>query len=450
MRGWPLFVTVLCIAACRQADPTLAPGQDAGVDSSPGDSSFDDVRGAADGNAGSDATGSEGLKIVRHPGGGMYIGQWELMVGDTAAFEETTGRRSALWAFVENRTEMVVPDESGQPTLFVEGARIGWDSGRPSIAYAFPASPDPGGIEEGVVPEGFTVDKLLRGDYDQQLHVLAGQFREFGKPMFFNTYREPNIAGADYMGGFGPNGDKGIEWALEAQKGLAEFDPSSFPNAHLYADLGNPAVSDGAERLVAAQRYYHDFFVRKEGLGFLTFDSMEFGAHYSLQDWLDHLRITHDHPNYELVRTSFSFEFLYAGDKYVDWVSLSYYIDIDKKDQETTIRHYLDNLAQTMADVRRVAPGKPVLIMEGGFPDGMNPDSDWAAKKVNAGMTEIIQKHPEIAAFALWGSGGSDVDPLLRPGAKQGNAMRKIIDDHPDHFRSCVHLSDGTVMPNCK
>lgn len=427
MGGCPLLVIVFCTAACSADGPTLDPGNDAGVD----------------------ATRSQGLKIVPHPGGGLYLGQWELAVGDTAAFEETTGRKTALWGHVENQSEWVFPNDSGQPTFFLAGAKAAWDSGRMIFAYAIQATPDPLAQEAGEVIKGFTVDKLLRGDYEQQLHILAGQFKEFGKPMFFNIYREPNIAGADYMGGFGPTGDKGIEWALEKQKGLAEFDPSSFPNPHLYADLGDPQVSDGAERLVAAQRYYYDFFVRREGLNFLTFDTMEFGAHYSLKDWMDHYGITPDHPNYELLRTSFTFEFLYAGDKYVDWVSLSYYIDIDKSSQEATLRHYLDNLAQTMADIRKVAAGKPVLIMEGGFPDGLKPDSEWAAKKVKAGMNDIINKYPEIAAFALWGSGGTDVDTLLRPGTKQGNAFSKIVDDNPEHFRSCVHFSDGTVMPTC-
>ncbi|MFC1610725.1 hypothetical protein ACFL6C_07195 [Myxococcota bacterium] len=390
-----------------------------------------------------------GRKIVPHPDGGVYLGQWELMIGDTAAFEETTGRKTALWAFVETLTDFCLPNEDGQPVFWAQGAQIGWDNGRVPYTYAIVADPNPLFQEAGEVPRGFTVDKLLNGDFDNHLHVLAQQYKEFGKPMFFNTTREPNVASADYMGGFGPNGDKGIEWALDVQKGLAEFNPSSFPNVHLYADLGDPTVSDGAERLVAAQRYYHDFFVRREGIDFLSFDTMEFGAHVSLDDWMEWFGVTPTDPNYELLRTSFSFEFLYAGDEYVDWVSLSYYIDIDKESQDATLRHYLDNLAWTMESIRRVAPGKPVLIMEGGFPDGVNPDSEWAAKKVEAGMNEIINKYPEISAFALWGSGG-EMDTLLRPGTKQGDAFKKIIDDNPDSFRSCVHFSDGTKMPTCR
>ena len=58
------------------------------------------------------------------------------------------------------------------------------------------------------------------------------------------------------------------------KRGLAEFNPSKFPNKALYTDLGDPNVCDGVERLIAAQRYIYDFLVRKEGLKFLTFDTM--------------------------------------------------------------------------------------------------------------------------------------------------------------------------------
>jgi hypothetical protein len=33
------------------------------------------------------------------------------------------------------------------------------------------------------------------------------------------------------------------------------------------------------ERLKAAHRYYHDFFVRREGLKFLTFETMGWAVH---------------------------------------------------------------------------------------------------------------------------------------------------------------------------
>jgi hypothetical protein len=65
-------------------------------------------------------------------------------------------------------------------------------------------------------------------------------------------------------------------------------------------------------------------------------------------------------------------------------------------------------------------------------------------------MSEIINKYLEIAAFAMWGSGGSGFDTLLRPVTKQGNAFRKIVDENPDKFHSCMYFSDGSMMTNCK
>jgi hypothetical protein len=237
---------------------------------------------------------------------------------------------------------------------------------------------------------------------------------------------------------------------MENEKGMAEFDPSGFPNASLYADLGDSEVSDGVERLIAAQRYYHDFFVRREGLTFLTFDSMGLAA-IPWQDFVEEFEVLTGDPNYALIRTSYGFDHVYPGDEYVDWVSITWRM-MDWSETNTPITVQLAIFAAAMAEIRATAPDKPVLIIEMGFPYGENPDSEWAAEKVTAGMNELITEYPEVGGSAMWSqiAGLDPMDALVRPGTAQGDAFREIVEANAVRFHSCVYFSDGSQMPTCE
>jgi len=386
------------------------------------------------------ATNYARLKIAPPPGGGMYIGQYEWNPGDIATFEEAIDGNVAMFSVHQ---PMVLDKKTEWPVAFdVDEAEKAWQEGKVVIVHAIETSPHP-------LNGGFTIDKLLQGEYDGLLHELADQFRQFGKPMFFMTAREPNGVLEDYFGGFGPDGDKSTEWALENQMGLAEFDPSGFPNAALYRDLGDPQVSDGVERLIAAQRYYYNFFVVEEGLTFLTFDSMAWAA-IPWQSVVEEAGLSPGDPNYQLIRTSCSFEYFYPGDEYVDWVSITWYM-MDWGEVNTPIAEQLEAFGAVMAEIRATAPDKPVFIMELGFPDGENPDSKWAAEKVTAGLNELITKYPEVSGFAMWSriAGFDPTDCLVRPGTAQGNAFRRIVEANAAYFHSCVYFTDGSQMPTC-
>ncbi len=382
------------------------------------------------------------LRIAPPPDGGMYIGQYGWNPGDVDTFEAAIGRRAALFS---SEYPMAV-DEDLDPVFLLDVAEQAWDEGKAVIVHAYGASPMPIPIRK----PGFTVDKLLQGEYDGGLRQLAGQFREFGKPMFFFSTREPNGIGEEWLGGFGPGGDQDIWWAMENEQGVAEFDPSGYPNASLYADLGDPTVSDGVERLIAAQRYYYDFFVRQEGLAFLTFDSMGWAA-IPWQDFAEEFEVRPGDANYRMIRTSFGFDYAYPGDEYVDWVSVTWYM-MDRGGVRTSITDQLVAFATVIAQVRATAPGKPIFIIEMGFPDGVNQDSAWAAEKVTAGLNALITQYPDVAGFAMWSqiAGLDPMDALVRPGTAQGEAFRELVDANPDRFSSCVYFSDGSRMPTCE
>lgn len=390
------------------------------------------------------ATNYSSLKIAPPPNGGIYLGQhewrqWE-SPDDIETFEAAVGRKVALFSVLP-----MAYDDSGlsfQPEIAEEA----WQKGKMVSAHGLGASPMEAADNK---INGFTVDRLLKGEFDDKIHQLALQFKQFGKPMFFFTTREPNGIGQDWFGGFGINGDKNFQWAIDNKKGLAEFDPSGFPNAQLYADLGDPQVSDGVERLKAAHRYYYDFFTRREKIDFLTFDGMGW-ATILWQDIANGMELNPGDPNYQLIKTTFGYEYFYPGDEYIDWVSITWYM-AEYEGAELPNEDMLQKLRTVLNEIKNVAPEKPVIIIEMGF--GIASDTqDEIAEKVTAGLTELI-KHPQVNAFAMWSQSSPEVDPfnfLIRPNTPEGEAFKKVIDDNPDYFHSCIYFSDGSQIPTCK
>ncbi|MBS0172127.1 MAG: hypothetical protein JSR62_17415 [Nitrospira sp.] len=403
------------------------------------------------------------LKIAPPPAAGLYIGQYEWVQNDIASFESAGGRKTALWSKYRG-TWASGYDAAGQPHFDVQAANLAWQEGKVIVVQAYNTYPAPG---ESEAPIGFTVDKLLNGVYDTELKRFAGELRQYGKPVFFIAGREPNGIGADYFGGFGPAGDKSLLWAMENKRGFAEFNPSTFPYSALYSDIGTPQTCDGVERLKAAQRYYYDFFVRREGLKFLTFDTMGWAVKqinqidYDVNDLPQTLDKVYAK---QLLQSCHSFANFYPGDLYVDWVSLNFYmLDYYAKDWPgltqdyvTPIENHFAALDAMLGEVRAVAPNKPVFFMELGFPDGTQQDSAWAAQKITQAFSRFVTTYPQINGFAMWSNhpswmvpGVFPYDCLIRSDTQQGTALKNVFAATPSKFLSCVYLSDGKLHPNC-
>jgi hypothetical protein len=402
---------------------------------------------------------------IAPPSTGMYFGQYEWQPGDISTVETAAGINTAFPS--SNRGHWGFGYVNGYPHLDVAQANNAWDDGRVIIVQAFNTMPG----EDDEHPVGFTVDKLLRGVYDAKLKIFAAELRSFGKPVWFQVGREPNGIGQDWFGGFGPNGDKSIQWAIENNSAFSYFKPPVPPSgapSKFYLEVASINVCDGVERLKAAQRYYYDFFVRREKLNFLTFDTQGWAVHRVQQIDFDVAEYPASQQPYarQVLTSCHNFKNFYPGDAYVDWVSLNFYmLDYYRsgfpsyyfpKDYIIPIDEWLNALATTVKQVLTVT-SKSILITELGFPDGMNADSALAATKVTKGLQALIDNYKQsIKGFILWANHPSWMQPdifpydtLIQPGTKQGTALHTIVQNNPGVFKSCVVFTNGLAQPNC-
>lgn len=405
-------------------------------------------------------------KIIA-PTSGVYFGAYEWTAGDIAAVETATGYKTSHYH--SGRGNWAIGYVSGHPHLDVTAANNAWNAGKVIVVQAYNLY---AGTDDEH-PTGFTVDKLLAGDYDAELHTFALELASFGKPLWMQAGREPNGVGQDYMGGFGTLGDQSLSWAITNESAYNLFTPPSPPAgapADLYAGCSGATMPDGIGRLKAGQRYLVDFFERREGLHFITWDSQGFTARYYV-DGSNNQEVSDsaDYPGHEayaltLLQRASDPAYWYPGDAYVDWVSLTFYF-LDYYDANWTFlsgsdilipnADWLSSLAHMYTAIQAVTT-KPIIIVELGFPDGMNSNTAYGASKVTDGMTAILDTYTQIKAVSLWSNHASwmvnDVFPYdcLFDNPLQVAALQTVVSTRPGALRSCVMLTDGIRQPNCR
>jgi len=372
-----------------------------------------------------------GLGKVLPPETGLYLGQTTFGEGEVSLLEQAIGRKVPIIldpALVSGQEEA----GEGELSFNIEEAREYWERGYVVAVAAYEAYP-------GHSP--FTVDKLIRGDYDEELGELAAQFRAFGKPMFFMTAREPNGVLSPYYGGFGPEGDKSFDWAFDQKKGFAEFTPPAGPegNPDLFEGLGENDQNDGIERLAAAQRYYYDFFVRREGLTFLTFESMGWvvGPPIEVVGPPDPAE---EHERALLAKARFWDLYDLIKD-HCDWVSINWYVDTHPEEEPgepppvvRPIADFIESMDAFLTELEQVAPGKPVLLTELGFPP---PQAD---EKMAQGM-ELFLSHGNVKGAVFWVD--MDIMSQVRPGEPEAAVLRDMVENSPESFPSTASCFDG-------
>lgn len=403
-------------------------------------------------------------KIIAPPNG-VYFGQYEWTAGEIAAVQTATGLTTSHYH--SGRGHWAFGYVSGHPHLDVTAANNAWNAGKVIVvqAYNLYAGTD---TEH---PTGFTVDQLLAGTYDANLSTFASELRSFGKPCWFQCGREPNGAGQDYMGGFGTTGTTSLAAAIAANTAYNQFTPPSPPSgapANLYAGCSGATMPDGIGRVKAGQRYLYDFFVRREGLNFLTWDTQGFSVRY-YKDATENQE-QYDSADYG-ANQAYALTLLqrcsdpanwYPGDAYCDWISLTWYF-LDYYDANWSFLNgsdilipnsdWLSSMSHMYTAIQTVS-SKPILLCELGFPDGMNSNTTYGASKVTAGLNAILDTYTQIKAVSMWGNDASwlvnDVFPYdcSMDNAQQGAAVQAVAAAHPGKLRGAVYLTGNVLHPN--
>lgn len=402
-------------------------------------------------------------KIIAPPSG-IYFGQYEWETGEIAAVESATGLTTSHYH--SGRGHWGFGYVSGHPHLDVTAANTAWTAGKVIVVQAYHLY---AGTDDEH-PAGFTVDKLLAGDYDSNLSTFAGELRSFGKPCWFQCGREPNGIDQDYMGGFGTTGTTSLAAAIAAGTAYNQFTPPAVPSgapSDLYSGCSGATMPDGIGRLKAGQRYIHDFMVRREGLRFLTFDTQGFACRY-YKDSVDNQDV-YDSTDY-VGNEAYALTLLqrcsdpanwYPGDRWSDWVSLTWYM-LDYYDANwswltgsdilLSNADWITSLGHMVTAVAAVT-SKPIILVECGFPDGMNSNTAYGASKVTDGFNAILDTYTQIKAVSMWGNPSSlfvnDVFPYdcVMDNAAQGAAMQAVAAAHPGKLRGTVYLTGNVLHP---
>lgn len=410
-----LVVTMLLAASgCTGTAGSVADhdGSAAGADASP----------TSDGS--SLATDGMGGAIWQNVGGvvppprGLYLGVAERTEGDVSMFEQALGRKAPLlWpGYVQTHSKEGLIDKDFN--FEVTEAQRAWEHGY-LVTLSFEPHPQ----------NGMRVDDMLRGKHDEHLARVAKQIKAFGKPMFVSVAREPNGVLSEWSGGYGPDGDKDSAWAWKNDRATTDFDPSQFPRPELYRGLGDPKVDDGLERLAAAQRYLYDYLVRREGIDFLSFETMGWVANDgdelpAGQDFIDLHRMISDHS---------------------DWISLNWYTDTNDagaRNADEALALSIKRFDAYIQAIRTAEISKPIMINEFGI----------CGKEAHRGtiatgaLEALVRDYPEVKGFVLW----SVDDMACKVSATVGlPEVRQVVDRYPNRFHSCLHDSDGRPLSTC-
>ncbi len=340
--------------------------------------------------------------VIAPPTQGVYLGQTTFREGEVEELEKIVGNKIAI---VADYSLVRGTETAGMALQFdLVRANAYADAGYAIIVGAYEAYPG---------HKGFTVDQLLKGKYDLQLTELAEQFRQYRGYMFFTTCREPNGVLQDFYGGFGQDGDKSLLWAIRNHAGFDKFHPpqTSQHEAQLYSGLGRDDLADGIERLGAAQRYYHDFFIRRQRLTNLTFETMGWATQGPMV-------VRKNIGAYERrLNEALSLESLLTSiGNYYDWISINWYLNTEPEAEtgyhpsEAPQRHS-EAMELRLQQIAKIAPNRPVLLTEFGI---LEPNRKQKAKEA----FKLIKSSGQIKGVVFWGAkvSGNPFDGALRFG----------------------------------
>lgn len=199
----------------------------------------------------------------------------------------------------------------------------------------------------------FTLEAIVRGDFDEDLEAWGRQAAAFGTPVI-------------------------VEWGTEANGEWFPWNGSWNGGSHI-----GPALFRGAYRHIVRT-------VCSQGAQNLTWVFHVNGGDVPREQW-------NELENY------------YPGDDAVDWVGVSVYGGLTPTDDEWPI--FADGMDAVVGRLDATAPGKPIFVLEFGATLG-NPRGE-AAPWLDAALGDLVAgRWPEVRGFSWWNeTWENDSDP---------------------------------------
>ena len=313
-----------------------------------------------------------------YPGG--HIDEDDITPADVRSYEKSAGKHAA-WVYFSN---------SWYRTRSFPVETATWIRERGSVPFirlilmSGPERPKP-------EPE-FTLDRIIRGEFDSDFKAWARSARDFATPLIVEYGTEVNGEWFPWNGKWNGGG---------ATTGY-----------------GDPNEPDGPERFRDAYRHIIEL-MRSAGAGNIT--------------WVFHAN-GDDQPG----ESWNSLENYYPGNQWIDWIGVSAYGPQTPLDEYSdTFRSMMDSAYPRLASL---SSSKPIFVLEFGVTSG-NPyvdQAEWAGSALRD-LTSL--RWPRVAGFSWWNEKWpNDDDPA------HNTDMR--VQDNPDlsdAFKRLVGAKD-TVL----
>jgi hypothetical protein len=311
-----------------------------------------------------------------YPGG--YTGQEsDLTADDLHSYEEAAGKK-ALWVYFSHNWYEGRAFPLQTATWIREAGSI------PYIRLMLRSS-----AEQGMAEPVFTLQAIIDGQFDADLHKWCEAARDFGTPLLAEYGTEVNGEWFSWNGVWNGGGTT--------------------------IGYGDPNEPDGPERFRDAYRHIIQI-CRDEGSGNIT--------------WVFHLNAG-DWPQEDWN----AFENYYPGDDYIDWIGISSY------GAQTPQDDYCDEFCLAMdavyPRVDALTAEKPIFIAEFGVTKD-NPLCDQA-EWTRAALTDITSfRWPRLIAFSWWNewwqnddNPGHDTTMRLQDNPELGSVFQELVGDNP-------------------
>jgi Glycosyl hydrolase family 26 len=207
--------------------------------------------------------------------------------------------------------------------------------------------------EQNVSEPVFTLDRIIRGDFDGDLRSWARAARDFASPLLVEYGTEVN--------------GRWFSW-----NGLWNGGGSS-------SGYGDPTLADGPERFRDSYRHIVRV-MREEGASNVT--------------WVFHVN-NRDIPDEPWNRM----EQYYPGDEWVDWIGVSVYgAQTPLDDEWPEFREVMDGAYPRLASL---SASKPIVLLEFAVTTG-HKDVDQAAWAEQALRDLVSLRWPRVIGFSWW------------------------------------------------